>query len=129
MNGEHPNTTDVRSTEPKTVPAQGSLRSPGPWELDWTIAGGGQNEDYPELHYVNIHSAKYDQVAPYGLSITGYVRPADAHLISAAPDLLDQLRKVRDWMDDPVQNMQCPFGVELASAIRLAVAKATGEQT
>jgi hypothetical protein len=32
------------------------------------------------------------QVAPNGLSLTGYVRPADAHLISAAPDLFDVVR-------------------------------------
>lgn len=49
---------------------------------------------------------------------------ANACLITAAPDLLDSLRIVRDWMDDPSINAQCPFSAEVASAIRLAVAKA-----
>jgi hypothetical protein len=82
------------STDPANVPAQGSLHTPGPWLLNWNIAGGGQHEDYPELYYVNIHSANYLDVAPHGLSLTGYVRPADARLIAAAPELLEALKRL-----------------------------------
>ena len=69
------------------------LHSPGPWTLDWNVAGGGCLEDYPELQYVNIRSANYFKVAPDGLSITGYVRLADANLIAAAPDLLSAAKE------------------------------------
>lgn len=79
---------EAPTTERTNILAEGSLHSPGPWKLNWTYAGGGCLEDHPELQYVNIHSAKYIEVAPNGLSLTGYVRPADAHLIAAAPDLL-----------------------------------------
>jgi hypothetical protein len=65
-----------------------NTHSPGPWAINWSIAGGGVHEDFPELHYVNIHSDKYMETAPEGLSIIGYIRPADALLIIAAPDLL-----------------------------------------
>jgi len=47
-----------------------------------------------------------------------------AQLLAAAPDLLAQLKAVRDWMDDPQINMRCPFSIEMASAIREAIAKA-----
>ena len=52
--------------------------------------------DYPELQYVNIRSAKYFEVAPNGLSLTGYMRLADANLIAAAPDLLAALKSCVD---------------------------------
>lgn len=61
--------------------------SPGPWTLDWNIAGGGTHPEFPELHYVCVRSREADSVTRE-LSITGYVRPADARLIRAAPDLL-----------------------------------------
>lgn len=66
----------------------------GPWKIDWTIAGGGRNEDFPELHYANIYSHGYMNSAPAGLSITGYIRKADALLIAAAPELLEALKEL-----------------------------------
>lgn len=68
--------------------------SSGPWIIDWKIAGGPQtHEDIPTLHYVNIHSPRYYETAPDGMSITGYLRKPDIHLIAAAPDLLALARQ------------------------------------
>lgn len=96
------------------------LVSPGPWELDWhSVPSAGPHVDFPDLHYVNIRSAGYFEAAPHGLSLTGYVRPADARLMVAAPDMLNALKFVRRlWAEDD----SC---AEIA-AIDRAIAKAEG---
>jgi hypothetical protein len=69
--------------------------TPGPWKLDWQpVPGRGVHADFPYLHYVGIQSANYYDVAPNGLSVTGYMRKADALLIAAAPDMLEALKKI-----------------------------------
>ena len=68
--------------------------SPAPWNLDWN--GGRTHPDFPELHYVNVHSHEWINHRPAGLSITGYMRKADAHLIAQAPDLLKALKSCVD---------------------------------
>lgn len=93
--------------------------SPAPWKINWTIAGGGAHEDFPELHYANIHSANYLEVAPHGLSITGYITKDDARLIAAAPELLEALTR-------QVQRCSCPYGDCLTcEQSKLAIAKAS----
>src|ERR1700677_1634136 len=49
---------------------------------------------------------------------------ADEKLLldAAAPDLLKALKAVREFMDDPQR--ECPLPVEIASAVREAIAKA-----
>jgi len=111
-----------------------SSHTPGPWKLDWTIAGGGCLEDYPELQYVNIRSANYFEVAPDGLSLTGFVRLADANLIAAAPDLLAALKEMGDWIAAGLQasgeawpDERClKHTEEIAARARTAVDKAEG---
>ena len=48
-------------------------------------------------------------------------------VVGPADGTLEVLRKVRDRIDDPHINPICPFDDELASAIRIAVAKAEGK--
>ncbi len=47
-----------------------------------------------------------------------------ARLLAAAPDLLASLKSVREYMDDP--RRECPLPTEIASALRIAIAKAEG---
>jgi hypothetical protein len=68
--------------------------TPGPWKLDWQpVPGRRVHADFPYLHYVGIQSANYYDVAPNGLSVTGYMRKADALLIASAPEMFDLLKK------------------------------------
>jgi hypothetical protein len=61
--------------------------SPAPWRLNWKVAGGGQHEGIPTLHYVCVESANIN-TADDPLRLVGYMRPSDARLIAVAPDLL-----------------------------------------
>lgn len=88
----------IEGTPPRPVEGSSvgeSGHSPAPWSLDWQpVPGHGVHENFPDLHYVGIQSANYYDVAPYGLSIAGYMRKEDAYLIAAAPDLLKALKEV-----------------------------------
>jgi hypothetical protein len=108
--------------------------SPGPWAMDLNIAGGGPHYSFPDLHYINIHSDKYMEVAPEGLSITGYIRKGDAYLITAAPDLLEALQKAADTFRDlrlVLTSLRLPNGAEACAiaeqASRIVIAKAKGQ--
>jgi len=69
--------------------------TPGPWVIDWQpIPGLITHPDFSDLHYVNIHSANYDDVAPHGLSITGYMRRPDVHVLAAAREMLEALKEL-----------------------------------
>lgn len=94
--------------------------TPGPWTItSWaTGAVNGPHDRMVASVYGDHADCQRDER-----------QDANARLIAAAPDLLEALRKVRDWMDDPVENMRCPVDMELASAIRIAVAKAEGRST
>jgi len=111
-----------------------STHSAAPWHLNFQIAGGGTHEDFPYLHYINIHSDKYTEVAPDGLSITSYIKKEDACLIAAAPELLDALQKAADTFRDLrlVLNMLGKTtGAEACQiaeqASRVVIAKAEGQ--
>jgi hypothetical protein len=58
-----------------------------PWTIDWNVAGGGQHEAFPELHYARICAADH-YTNSLALHVTGYMTKADAHLLRSAPDLL-----------------------------------------
>jgi hypothetical protein len=64
---------------------------------------------------IDLYGAEDGAIREYVLRVLGW-----------APDLLEALRAVRDWMDNPELNAICPLDVETASAIRVAVAKAEG---
>jgi len=90
-----------------------------PWDCART------HPEYPKCDVRYISDADGIEIASLYGTLTRIPCGEDiARLIAAAPDLLAQLKAVRDWMDDPQINMRCPFSVEMASAIREAIAKA-----
>lgn len=98
--------------------------TPGPWKLNWRIAGGGQHSEYPVLHYVCIEGGEYGddpQIQP--LRLTGYIRKPDAFLLAAAPDLLAACKEaLKDHQEFSTQ-YQTPALVKL---LRDTIAKAEG---
>lgn len=122
MNGEHPNTPAPLSTEPETVPTQGSLHTPGPWRWEINLksrvvrlTGGvrplydltvmdfvrwGMGNAAPRFidqDHLMERADTYAAVVPgrehHAQWFQGLSHP-DAHLIAAAPDLLAALRAV-----------------------------------
>jgi len=87
-----PNTTsDHRTTEPETVPAQGSLHTPGPWHVrdlhpgrcTFNI-GTNPNDPYEGEVAVVFRAGRHVQAH----------HEANARLIAAAPDLLEALKRL-----------------------------------
>ena len=86
---------DPLTTETDRGPPAHASHTPGPWIVNWRLAGGGQHPEFPILHYAGIEGGEYaddPQIQP--LRIAGYIRKPDAHLIAAAPDLLEALKAV-----------------------------------
>lgn len=111
--------------------------TPGPWKLNWRIAGGGVHPEFPRLEYVNIHYASNTGDVQNDLYVTGYMTRADAYLIAAAPELLtlaEQYAKecancdgegfTYHYVDiaSPQTHKDCPDCAE----IRAVIAKAKG---
>ena len=85
----------------------GAAHSPGPWIAVHCADDGGE---------FSIHAANGIHVA---LSIGGTKsEAANAHLIAAAPDLLDALKELRNWYQEHIGLPAC--------AANAAISKATG---
>ena len=93
-----------------------SKHTPGPWQIDWYICREKGKELWRVPRSIGPACADHDHWA--GNHIT--VDAADAHLIAAAPDLLEALQ-------DMVSDHASLSDATLACA-RAAIAKATGEQ-
>lgn len=138
MNGEHSNTREAPTTEPETVPQQGSLHTHGPWYV---------RDLHPTRATFNIGTNPSD---PYDGEVAVIFRngsrigaEANARLISAAPDLLKLAREYASACincsgsaeitrntssdGDPLHDFAepCPE----CEHIRDAIAKATGEHS
>ena len=91
-----------------------SKHTPGPWTF------------YRESIYDRGDFYAVKAPAPhYWVVPTLNINPADAHLIAAAPELLDALRGLVDWFDDETKTPR-PAPLKKAYA---AIAKAEEENT
>lgn len=87
--------------------------TPGPW----SIMCCGEGTVKPVIVTEN-HVSLLTVVEEDGLKFAAIYEEADAHLIAAAPDLLNMLKKIR---------AQSPmFGGELGAQVDAVIAKATG---
>ena len=87
-----------------------SKHTPGPWLMCESAT------------HVTVTNAHGDAVFHDDKRIPGVM--ADARLIAAAPDLLDELLSVLDW----AVTERAPLRNQEIESIRAAIAKATGEQ-
>lgn len=83
----------------------GAAHTPGPW-----IARKDPNAINPDDWCVGTGPQNIDKVAVCSFR--------DAHLIAAAPDLLDALKELRDWYQEHIGLPAC--------AANAAISKATG---
>lgn len=106
--------------------------TPGPWRLDdasehdaWLFSD--------TYHFIDAGSGC---VGAGGFAIQGCVGVADAHLIAAAPDLLEALKAVLDFWDGKLMcapaetDRECLTRTqdEARGAARAAIAKAEGQK-
>jgi hypothetical protein len=105
--------------------------TPGPWHVG---AGNGEGAIFAESGRIRLEQGGTTlyPVANIGMGWSAAEDTANAHLISAAPELLDALFNalpyVEDVLDNPEQLACFKAGVveRHAKAIRAAIAKATG---
>jgi hypothetical protein len=98
-----------------------SKHTPGPWKYSpqtervyFTDKKSGEEPPICEMAVSDIMAIQNeDEVA------------ANAHLIAAAPELLEALKAVRAWLNDYNGHM----GVPQTKMIRAAIAKAEGEKS
>lgn len=101
--------------------------TPGPWFVEDNDRAISSNAA-TDIALVNMANIRYGWDGPDFL--TASHRAANAHLIAAAPELLEQLQDVLARIEKSEEWwMDCPDrGGFDANAIRSAIAKATGEQ-
>jgi len=111
-----------------------SGHTPAPWHVSQRPHTKGPPSTDPadaHLDYFHIEAGRAEEDG--GWEIAGYMRPADARLIAAAPELLDALQKAADTFRDLrlVLNMLGKtMGAEACDiaerASRVIIAKAEG---
>ena len=72
-----------------------SKHTPGPWEIDWYICRAGNEELWRVPRSIGPVYTDHNHWA--GNYITA--DKADAHLIAAAPDLLEALKKLDNFFE------------------------------
>ena len=97
----------------------GSNTSPAPW-----FADTGRNAVYDKRVWFDESGARFGDTPNLVVRIEGG-RPADVHLIAAAPELLGALETLVEHFEYYMGDNECR---PLENA-RAAIAKATGEQT
>jgi hypothetical protein len=102
--------------------------TPGPWRLDDPLHSGVLTESYHSIDAgVGYHLEGRSRNAGFGL--LGLMSTADARLIAAAPDLLEELKSMCDvWSSMCSVRGWEPNHLAQYTIARAAIAKATEEQ-
>lgn len=103
---------------------QKAAHTPGPWQIEWNVAQGGEG------HYITDSNdmGELSRIAAvlFHDDADGETR-ANARLIAAAPDLLEIARAIVAVCDSGKHaDMACMEGSPLVDAARDAIAKAEG---
>ena len=54
---------------------------------------------------------------------------ANAHLIASAPELLDALKSIKEWLEEPIDYQNLPQQIAWANGVaKVAIAKAEGNK-
>jgi hypothetical protein len=100
MNGEHSNAPAAVTTE------QVASHTPSPWRDRAPRINDQVDENYRQITAGcgYFPDQNEDEPGTTGFKLTGFIKPADAHLITAAPDLYAALNEVHGSFD--VQTME-----------------------
>ena len=100
--------------------------TPGPWILSIETTEDEYNYPYMRLFGGNAYE---DDFATMGFELSGIVRPEDARLIAAAPDLFEALKpflsKYEGLSDYGILTLHSEQDLAFVKAARAALAKAT----
>lgn len=91
--------------------------TPGPWTLDAPICKAVVTETY---HIIFAGHGFLDRKTMQGFSVTGHMTFADARLITAAPELLEALKKI-------ITDGDYTAPEEMKRIARAAIAKVEGD--
>jgi len=102
-----------------------SEHTPSPWRAMQRPHTKGPPSTAPEDAHLDYFHIQAGEVGADGWEMSGYMRPADAHLIAAAPELLTAARFVLNY----IKNEEGGLGLTLKSGdlLRAAIAKAEGQ--
>mgnify|MGYP003427268488 CR=1 FL=1 len=101
----------------------------GPWKVrKWVCRWDKVEKHGKEFHR---HSSVFDITSPDGLLVSDIKSEADAHLIAAAPELLEALKTCRDFFhgmfnDDSAEDFY--ENIEAYKVVVSAIAKAEREK-
>jgi len=112
-------------------------RTPGPWKVaEWTTGSGRRyisvQTDYPESPCNGSRSVAcmtgsyYTQAGRPDYEAKVVINRANAKLIAAAPELLDALIQLREWVRHPGVD-DSPANEVVIAAADAAIAAATGD--
>lgn len=98
--------------------------TPGPWKVEIKSIGKHPDKEV----FVTANDPDLFSVCRIGFNGSPAVIE-DAHLIAAAPEMLDALKAAREWMNRFGGDMPAYFGgeAELAEQLNVAIAKAEGK--
>lgn len=94
--------------------------TPGPWNTGGIFNPGSANERQ------NVWGPRRSPEDQSGLIVAGYLRPANAHLISAAPELYEALYALKEALQYH-SVVQAKEWDSLGVQVNRALAKARGE--
>jgi hypothetical protein len=104
-----------------------SKHTPGPWTECAAHTSFGGDKLSPDENYRHIEGGRITSNQDTGFYITGFIKPADARLAAAAPELLEALEACEMRLTHLAQD-----GANVTHTLkfaRAAIAKATGEQS
>jgi hypothetical protein len=105
----------------------GAKFTPGPWVVGHSDPWSLENDRFGTFAWTGI-KGKRGKVVAIAMTVGSHDKPeyqANARLIAAAPDLVEELRKVLEW----ATTERAPLRDAEISSIRAALAKAEGRQS
>lgn len=122
--------TNSIESQPSTVEEpekQAGKHTPGPWEQGQLYIRDSKNPSDPNYRYIRAGDGYLLNEAKGSFGISGFIRPQDARLIAASPDLLEALKLCKATLAARGGPSAKERDTAIAAA-RAAIAKAEGGQ-